>query len=199
MILLLHAVDRRDPRFHYVSEYALAHPVALGAGFAAAAAAGGAVAVILWRRRAELAPAASVLLLVFALGMILLALFPTDHAGRAATSTTGGRVHNAAADLASLSLLSALMLAWASASVRAMLAFAGAVVAAATLPRLVAPEWFGVHQRIHWGTLFVGLLLLVRAVGRPSPRAPAERAGAGATASRARLLSRFSRRGRPPA
>lgn len=165
VLLFLHAADRRDPRTHFVSEYALHHPALLALGFAAAAGAGLATAVLLARvvgtRSARLAAA---LLLVFATGMTLLAAFPT--ARGAPTNATAGRVHGGAADVASLSLVLALILGWAGVSVRALLPLGAGVAAAMTLPRLLAPGWPGLSQRIHWSALFVALVFLIAATNR---------------------------------
>jgi hypothetical protein len=139
----------------------------LAVGFAAAAGAGLATAVLLARvvgtSSAQLAAA---LLLVFATGMILLAVFPTER--RAPTIGTGGRVHNGAADVASVSLLLAVILGWAGLSVRALLPVSVGLAGAMTLPRLLAPGWPGLHQRVHWTALFVALVLLIAATNRLS-------------------------------
>lgn len=166
LVAALHVLDRRDPRVHFVSEYALTYPLLLGVGLAAAACGGIAAAVLLWREvGTSWARAAAALLVPYAVGMVALALFPTDPLA-GATKTAAGRAHNAAADVASVALLFALGLAWWSVSTRAMTAFIAAVVAANALPRLVASEWPGLHQRISWGTLFAGLIVLVGAARR---------------------------------
>lgn len=165
VLLFLHAADRRDPRTHFVSEYALENPTLLAVGFAAAAGAGLASALLLARvvgtRSAQLA---ATLLLVFAAGMILLAVFPAER-GAPATGT-GARMHGLAADTASLSLLFAVVLGWAGISARTLLPLGVGLTVAITLPRVLAPGWPGLHQRAHWAALFVALVLLIAAANR---------------------------------
>lgn len=172
VLAFLHVVDRRDPRTHFVSEYALGHPGVLALGFGAAAGGGLATAVLLHRavgtRSARLA---AVLLLVFALGMMLLAVFRTERGARAVT--TGARVHGGAADVASLSLFLSLFFGWWAISARALPPLGVAVLAAVALPRLLVPDWPGLHQRVHWATLFLALVLLVAATSRST--APRQR------------------------
>lgn len=163
---VLHALDRRDPRLHLVSEYALERPWELGAGFAALAVGGLGLAAGIWRAVPSLAGrAAAVAFFLFAVAAALLGLYATDHEGTVPATTPGGRVHDAAAGLTFLTLLIGHLLAWSAlgpGALRRVLALLAVVSAAAVAPRLLAPASIGLHQRALIGTLILGLLPLVR-------------------------------------
>lgn len=170
LLALLHVLDRRDPRFHFISEYAFRHPLLTGLVFTAFGGAGLAFAPALRRaRRTWRTLACGALLVVFAAGMVVLALFATDHEGVGPATTRAGRIHDAASGVVLLALFGAMALAWSSVSARgrrAVLIVVGAVTAAAVLPVLVRPTWVGVHQRILFGSLIVTFLVLARALRR---------------------------------
>lgn len=169
----LHVIDRRDARFHLVSEYALERPLALGLGFAALATSGLALGAALWRAVPTLAGrAAAVVFVLFAVAAALLGIHATDHEGTAPATTPGGRIHDAAAGLTLLTLLVGHLLAWSALAPRRVPALILAIAVAAVVPRLLAPAWIGVHQRALIGALVVGLLPLVHALRTRVAKAP---------------------------
>ena len=164
VIALLHLLDRRDPRLHLVSEYALSRPWLLGAGFLALAAGGLGFSAALWRLAPTLrGRAGAACFVVLALAAALLGLYATDHEGTVPATTPGGRIHDAAAGLLLLSLLAGHVLAWSAldpGAARRVLLLLALLALAAVAPPLLAPAWIGVHQRLLTGTLIVGLLVL---------------------------------------
>ena len=168
MLALLHVLDRRDPRFHFVSEYAFSHPLLMGLVFTTFGGAGLAFVPALRRARPGWrSSACGVLLVIFAAGMVLLALFPTDHEGVGPATTSAGRIHDGASGVVLLALFGAMVLAWSAASPhrgRALVIVVAAVTAAAVVPVLIRPTWVGVHQRVLFGSLVVTFLVLARAL-----------------------------------
>lgn len=166
VIALLHVLDRRDPRLHLVSEYALERPWLLGAGFMALAAGGAGMSAALWRRAPTLRGRAGAAWFgVLALAAVLLGLYATDHEGTVPATTPGGRIHDGAAGLLLLSLLGGHLLAWSAlgpGATRRVLLLLGVLLLALLAPRALAPGWIGVHQRLLLGTLIIGLLPLER-------------------------------------
>ena len=166
VIALLHLLDRRDPRLHLVSEYALSRPWLLGAGFLALAAGGLGFSAALWRLAPTLrGRAGAACFVVLALAAALLGLYATDHEGTVPATTPGGRIHDAAAGLLLLSLLGGHLAGWSAlgpGALRRVLVLVGILVLALVAPRVLAPSWIGVHQRLLLGTLIVGLLPLER-------------------------------------
>ena len=164
VVAALHLLDRRDPRLHLVSEYALERPLVLGAGLTALSVGGGALAVGVWR--ALPTPAGRAAAIAFGLltfSAALLAAYPTDHEGTVPATTPGGRIHDLAAGLTLLSLLLGHLLAWSASgpgAARRVIALVALVILAAVVPPLLAPTWIGIHQRALTGTLVAGLLVL---------------------------------------
>jgi len=177
VIALLHLLDRRDPRLHLVSEYALSRPWLLGAGFMALAVGGAGLSAALWRLTPTLRGRAGAACFgVLALAAVLLGLYATDHEGTVPATTPGGRIHDAAAGLLLLSLLLGHMLAWSAlgpGAARRVLALLGIVLVALLAPRTLAPSWIGVHQRLLLGTLILGLLVLAARLRRRADEAAA--------------------------
>lgn len=172
IVALLHGLDRRDPRTHYVSEYAFTHPVLLGAAFLLLAGAGAGVALALWRRGGWRARPAAVLVGVFALAVVVLAVAATDHEGRGTASTTLGRVHDGASRWGFLALWLGLALGLAALPRRKLLAalvlpgVLAAIFLAVAVPAALQPDWIGVQQRSFVGVQLLGLLLLARRLRR---------------------------------
>lgn len=168
LVAALHGLDRRDPRRHFVSEYAFTHPVLLGAAFVLLGAAGAGAARRLWRRGGWRARPAALLVAVFAAGILVLSVAATDHVGRAPATSSLGRLHDDASRFGFLALWLGLALGLAATVRRRWLAalvalgvLAGIFLAVA-LPSALAPDLIGIQQRAFVGAQLVGLLVLLR-------------------------------------
>ncbi len=155
-----------------VSEYANHQ-----AGWVIEAGFGAWVAALLLGAAGTSARAVSGLLVIAALGVIVLAIFPTQtSAGRLPSGvarSTGGRLHDLGSDLATLALVAAAVTSAAAARRRhdpqstAIVVVLGIVVVATVLGLAIGPSVAGLRQRAMLGGAVAWLWLLSKPATAP--------------------------------
>jgi hypothetical protein len=157
-----------DPTRHMVSEYANQRSGwVIEAGFCAWA-----MALLLLAAAGSAARAVSVLLVIAALGVVVLAAFPTQTSAgtlpAGVARSTGGRLHDLGSDLTTLALVAAAVTSAAAARRRhdppatAMVVVLGLVALATVVGLVIGPSVAGLRQRAMLGGALAWLWLLGR-------------------------------------
>jgi hypothetical protein len=161
-----------DPARHMVSEYANHR-----AGWVIEAGFGAWIAALLLGAGETSTRAVSILLVVAALGVSVLAIFHTQtSAGRLPSGvarSTGGRLHDLGTDLATVALLAAAVTSAAAARRRhdpqsaTIVVILGVVVFATVVGLAIGPSVAGLRQRAMLGGAVMWLWLLSRPAAAP--------------------------------